>query len=86
MPPDVDAGDSDGVVSTVRQAVDGRPVALVVADHGDVIGRYRRPDPLDDEPIDEGLLTSGASFGDAEFFELVGCIADGIAAGCGRGG
>ena len=71
--------DSDGVVNTERQ-VDRRGVfaGLVVADHGDVIGRYRRRDPIDRQFVDPGLLTSGAEFGDAEFFQLLHLVADGI--------
>jgi len=71
--------ENDGVVNTNRQ-VYGQFAAQVSADHGDVLGRYRRFDPFDAEPLDTGLLTSGAGFGDDEFFELLRAIAGGIAA------
>jgi pimeloyl-ACP methyl ester carboxylesterase len=69
---------NDGVVNTNRQ-VFGKFAGLVLADHGDVLGRYRRVDVLDGKVTDPGLLTSGASFGDDEFFALLRMIARGIA-------
>jgi pimeloyl-ACP methyl ester carboxylesterase len=72
---------NDGVVNTDRQ-VDGTFAGLVLGDHGDVIGRYRRTDPLSPpgrSTIDPGLLTSGANFGDDQFFALVALVATGIA-------
>jgi pimeloyl-ACP methyl ester carboxylesterase len=68
--PPVDAGDSDGIVTTQRQVL-GKLVGLVVADHVDVLGRYRRSSLIDGRVIDPGLLTSGAEFGDDEFFGLL---------------
>jgi pimeloyl-ACP methyl ester carboxylesterase len=68
------AADNDGVVNTARQVL-GEPIALVVADHADVLGRYRRHSVVDDKVVDPGLLTSGADFGDDPFFELVERIA-----------
>jgi hypothetical protein len=57
----------------------GEFACLVLGDHGDVLGRYRREDRLDGSVLDPGLLTSGANFGDDEFFALLGVIAGGIA-------
>lgn len=68
---------NDGVVNTRRQ-VFGKLTGIVLADHGDVIGRYRRRDVLDDELLDPGLLTSGAEFGDDQFFALIRLVAKGI--------
>jgi pimeloyl-ACP methyl ester carboxylesterase len=76
--PAIGPGDNDGVVSTQRQVL-GEPIALVIGDHVDVLGRYRRLSALDDKVVDPGLLTSGAEFGDNEFFGLVGRVADRIA-------
>jgi pimeloyl-ACP methyl ester carboxylesterase len=76
--PPIDARSSDGVVNTARQ-VDGAFAGLVVGDHGDVLGRYRREDPLDGSVIDPGLLTSGARFGDDQFFAVLGLISRSIA-------
>jgi hypothetical protein len=81
--------DNDGVVSTDRQVDCHGPNAsfagLVLADHGDVIGLYRRTDPLAADPgdprrgvIEPGLLTSGSKFGDDEFFRLLALVAKGI--------
>lgn len=78
--PTIDAGANDGIVNTDRQ-VDGELAGLVVADHGDVIGRYRRKDLVDGRVIDPGLLTSEAAFGDDELVGLLTCIADRIGAG-----
>jgi hypothetical protein len=74
----IDDRASDGVVNTNRQ-VFGEFAGLVLADHGDVLGRYRRKDMLDGSILDPGLLTSGANFGDVEFFALLGVITAGIA-------
>lgn len=76
--PPIGPGDNDGVVSTQRQVL-GEPIALVIGDHVDVLGRYRRISELDGKVVDPGLLTSGAEFGDDEFFGLVGRVADRIA-------
>ena len=73
----IDARTNDGVVNTNRQ-VFGEFAGLVFGDHGDVIGRYRRRDPLDHGLLDPGLLTSGASFDDDQFFELLRLVARGI--------
>jgi hypothetical protein len=64
--------DNDGVVNTLRQW-DGTPAGfagLVIADHADVLGMYRRNDPRTGAVINPGLLTSGASFDDDQFFQL----------------
>lgn len=74
----LDGRSNDGIVNTLRQ-IDGELRAVVVGDHGDVTGRYRRVDPIDRKTIDTGLLTSGAFFSDDEFFELIACIGDTIA-------
>ena len=76
--PPVGEGDSDGVVTTRRQVL-GELIGVVVADHVDVLGRYRRSSLVDDKVIDPGLLTSGASFGDDEFFGLLLLIGERIA-------
>jgi pimeloyl-ACP methyl ester carboxylesterase len=68
--PPIDAGDNDGIVTTQRQVL-GELVGVVVADHVDVLGRYRRSSLVDGRVIDPGLLTSGAEFGDDEFFGLL---------------
>jgi hypothetical protein len=70
----IDEGSNDGLVNTMRQ-LSGTLAGVVVGDHGDVIGRYERPDLLDNYWIDRGLLTSGADFGDAQFFQLLGLVA-----------
>jgi pimeloyl-ACP methyl ester carboxylesterase len=71
--PPVDARSNDGVVNTDRQ-VDGSFAGLIAADHGDVLGRYRRVDLLDRRVIDPGLLTSGAEFGDEQFFKVLDAV------------
>jgi hypothetical protein len=76
--PSIDAGDNDGIVSTQRQVL-GELIGLVIGDHVDVLGRYRRASLVDDMVIDPGLLTSGAEFGDDEFFGLLLRIGDRIA-------
>jgi pimeloyl-ACP methyl ester carboxylesterase len=76
--PPIDAGDNDGVVNTQRQ-VFGEMIGLVVGDHADVLGRYRRSSLIDEKVIDPGLLTSGADFGDDEFFGLLLRIGERIA-------
>jgi hypothetical protein len=73
------------VVNTNRQ-VFGTFAALVLADHGDVLGRYRRTDPFDGSILDPGLLTSGAAFEDDQFFALLRLVARGIADAIGAGG
>lgn len=73
--------DNDGVVNTLRQW-DGTPdslAAVVVSDHADVLGMYRRSDPLSGKVINPGLLTSGANFGDDQFFRLCTSIGSLIA-------
>jgi pimeloyl-ACP methyl ester carboxylesterase len=68
--PPIELGDNDGVVSTDRQVL-GELTGLVIGDHVDVLGRYRRTSLIDAKVIDPGLLTSGADFGDDEFFALL---------------
>jgi hypothetical protein len=75
---ELDAIANDGVVNTNRQ-VFGTFAGLVLADHCDVLGRYRRTDPFDGSILDPGLLTSGAAFGDDQFFALLRLFARGIA-------
>jgi hypothetical protein len=76
--PAVDARANDGVVNTNRQC-EGLFAGLIVADHADVLGRYRRADVLDGKLIDPGLLTSGACFDDDRFFALLNRLAAVIA-------
>jgi pimeloyl-ACP methyl ester carboxylesterase len=71
--PSVDARSNDGVVNTNRQ-IDGTFAGLIAGDHGDVLGRYRRVDLLDGGVIDPGLLTSGAEFGDEQFFRVLDAV------------
>lgn len=68
--PAIDPGDNDGVVTTQRQVL-GKLIGLVIGDHVDVLGRYRRVSLIDGKLIDPGLLTSGAIFDDDEFFALL---------------
>jgi hypothetical protein len=86
----IDASDSDGVVNSARQLLisrgdDAYLGGIVVADHGDVIGHYDRADPLsfdwrgESRPINQGFFRSGAGFGDDQFFELYGRVAECIA-------
>jgi hypothetical protein len=72
--PVIDERQNDGVVTSTRQCA-GETIAVVLADHADVIGRYRRYSLADDLVIDPGLLTSGADFGDDTFFEMIRRIA-----------
>lgn len=75
---------SDGIVDTFRQVLPvteasvaaelERVVALVIADHIDVIGYYRGASDRD-----AGFLTSGSAFGDAEFKALYAAIAQELA-------
>jgi len=86
-PLDVEA--NDGVVNAARQlltthAPAERPDqafgAIVVGDHGDVIGHYDRQDRLMAGRImNHGFFRSGSGFGDTEFFELWGRIATHVA-------
>jgi hypothetical protein len=76
--PSVDEGDNDGVVTTQRQVL-GELIGVVIGDHVDVLGRYRRTSLVDAKIIDPGLLTSGADFDDNEFFGLLLRIGDRIA-------
>ena len=76
--PSIDAGDNDGVVSTDCQVL-GELIGVVIGDHVDVLGRYRRSSLIDAKVIDPGLLTSGAEFGDDEFFGLLVRIGERLA-------
>jgi pimeloyl-ACP methyl ester carboxylesterase len=76
--PAIDGGDNDGIASTERQVL-GELIGLVIGDHVDVLGRYRRSSLVDGKVIDPGLLTSGAEFGDDEFFALLLRVGDRIA-------
>ncbi|HVW30455.1 MAG TPA: hypothetical protein VHC69_34095 [Polyangiaceae bacterium] len=83
--PEVDAGSNDAIVNTERQVDEGGSFGgLIVGDHADVLGRYRRADLLDGEPLDPGLLTSGANFDDDQFFVVLDRIAESIARCCNR--
>jgi len=86
--PELKHSSSDGIVDTCRQvlpvsdaSVTGeldRVVALVIADHIDVIGYYRGAGERD-----AGFLTSGSDFGDAEFKALYAAVAEEVAAAIG---
>ena len=77
--PIFDPTTNDGVVNAMTQILRGpgaRMGGLVLADHGDVIGHYDRTDPLTNgAPINDGVFRSGAGFGDDQFFELYGRVA-----------
>jgi pimeloyl-ACP methyl ester carboxylesterase len=74
----IDAEANDGVVNTARQIDAGGVYAgLVLADHADVLGSYRRTDARG-HLIEPGLLTSGSKFGDEQFSKLLALVADGI--------
>jgi hypothetical protein len=76
--PPLDDADNDGVVTTSRQVL-GELIGVVIGDHVDVLGRYRRASLVDGKIIDPGLLTSGADFGDDDFFGMLLRIGDRIA-------
>jgi pimeloyl-ACP methyl ester carboxylesterase len=90
LPPStLDASTNDGIVNSARQLV--RPddpnelVAVVLADHFDVIGHYDRTVYIADENGNEspreltaGLLHSGNHFRDNQFFELYRRVAQAI--------
>jgi pimeloyl-ACP methyl ester carboxylesterase len=90
--PAFDEGVSDGVVNSCRQLLDpddpDQLGALVLADHGDVIGYYDREDLLLDvetagtvlvaQALDAGIFRSGAQFGDDQFFELYAAVAQAL--------
>jgi hypothetical protein len=85
--PAFDLTANDGVINAVRQLLMTRAqqapalAALVIADHADVLGHYDRRSPLAAEVCQQqGLLRSGANFGDDEFFHLWGLVAAHIAA------
>lgn len=85
-----DAGHNDGVVNSARQLMDPTDpdelVAIVAADHYDVIDYYDRFRWLSDSgeddrlvPLRAGLLHSGSSFRDDQFFALWDRVAEVIA-------
>jgi pimeloyl-ACP methyl ester carboxylesterase len=73
---------NDGIVTSACQMVHpdlpDEFGALVIADHGDVLGHYPRVDPFSTgeggsdgkKTINPGLFQSGAAFRDDQFFEL----------------
>jgi pimeloyl-ACP methyl ester carboxylesterase len=85
FPVRVDANLNDGVVNTTRQIVNTASRdelgAVVLADHGDVLGHYDRMDAsIGGRPVNDGIFDSGEKFGDDQFFELWGLVADRIMA------
>jgi pimeloyl-ACP methyl ester carboxylesterase len=76
---EIPSEDNDGVVNTARQ-VDprGRYAALVLGDHGDVIGGYQRRD-VHGHVVEPGMLTSEARFRDEQFARLLAVIGKGVA-------
>jgi pimeloyl-ACP methyl ester carboxylesterase len=78
----IDLAINDGIVNTARQLVAPEPRqlgAIVVADHGDVLGHYDRCDALiGGKPFNAGLFHSGADFGDDQFFALYERVAAAI--------
>lgn len=82
--PELGLKSNDGIVDTCRQVLPvtietvtdelDRVAALVIADHIDVVGYYRGA-----AGSDNGFLTSGSEFGDAEFESLYAAIAEELA-------
>ncbi len=73
----IDATLNDGVVNSALQMLDpsgSELLAVVVADHIDVMGYYPRPGQMEKR----GLLTSGSDFGDEQLFALYRKISDRI--------
>lgn len=90
LPTKIDGGHNDGVVNSARQLIDpgeqSELAGIVVGDHFDVMGYYDRHVWSVDEQGHEssnqllsGLLHSGSSFRDAQFFELYRRVAEVIA-------
>ena len=77
--PPLAPGDNDGIATSQRQLL-GELLGVVIADHVDVLGRYQRYSLVDGKVIDPGLLTSGANFGDDEFFGLLLRLGERLAA------
>lgn len=75
---------NDGVVNSLSQllqAPNAKLGGVVVGDHGDVLGHYDRHDPLTGNAlINRGFFCSGAGFGDDQFFDLYGRVANAILA------
>jgi len=72
---------NDGVVNSARQLLDPTDpdelAGIVVADHADVLGHYDREDAfVGGRPLNMGLFHSGAGFGDDQFYELFGRVAE----------
>ncbi|MBV9946514.1 MAG: hypothetical protein JOZ69_06680 [Myxococcales bacterium] len=81
--PAFDERANDGVVNSARQLVDpGDPdelAGIVVGDHADVLGHYDRQDMfVEGRPLNLGLFHSGAAFGDDQFYELWGRVAEAL--------
>jgi len=74
LPFPLHAGSNDGIVSAWSQ-VYGRVLDVLVADHLDVVGQFRRPD---DAYAD--WLPSGSAFDEAGFERAWDRVADHIAA------
>lgn len=79
----IEAGSSDGIVSSCLQLLDPADPhelgGIVVGDHGDVIGHYdRAPALLEEEPLNVGIFHSGSGFDDDAFFELCGLVVGAI--------
>jgi len=63
----------------ILHGCESRGGGFVVADPGDVLGHYDRPDALIcGKPYNTGLFLSGAAFGDDEFFGLYRRVAEAI--------
>jgi hypothetical protein len=83
--PAFDSSINDGVVNATRQLLLTRGVpeqslaCLAIADHADVVGCYDRPSVLAEGSPSMGMMCSGANFGDDQFFQLWGLIAQRIA-------
>ena len=89
-PPHLDAQSNDGLVNSARQLMRSDSpdelVAVVLADHFDVLGYYDRglgvSGPDADDVAVSGLLHSGSAFRDTEFFALYRRVADVVAQQC----
>lgn len=90
LPHTITAGHNDGIVNSARQLFDPNDEqelsGIIVGDHYDVIGHYdRRLWTIDANgsetavTLNSGLLHSGSAFGDEQFFELWGSIAQTVA-------
>jgi len=79
LPFPLDAGSNDGIVPTLSQ-IYGEVVDVVLADHLDVVGQFRREGEAHGD-----WLPSGSGFDERRFVRTWGRVADAIAAAGGAG-